>query len=668
MFCSNCGNYLNQDGTCSNCSNVPFQPVSSGSNNSFNKKQKNILFGMASAVFLLLIVLIVQSLFGTATLTDNYDGPVSRTVMIYMVGSNLESDSAIATADISSIDPNLVDLDNVKILLYTGGTEKWHNFVSNNENAIYELKSSGFEKVKIYNKLNMGDSNTLSEFINYGYDNYKTDKYDLIFYNHGGAIDGAIYDDFTNDNLDLGEFKEALTNSPFNSKNRLEAVLFRTCLNGTLEVANIFSSFADYLIASEEVTNGSGYTSVLNFLNDINKNDNAIDYGKKYISSYEEQMNSMFIPLDLPKMYSIIDLSKIKDLNKELNSFISSIDLDKNYSSIVKLRASLFQFGYSYYDDGSFDMVDLYSLIDGLSKYSNKDATSLLKLIKETVVYNWASSDNFYGLSVYFPYRGSKQIQKSFLDSYSAYGMAGSYTKLIGDFSNYSTSNKQSSFSSFSANSSAKIENKNEFSLELTDEQRNDYADSIYILFSKQENGKYKAAYSSDNATLEGNTLRTNISNNLIKLVDKTDNTEVFLMIVERMKEGKKSVTTGAVLTNVDDFNVTGATAFFEFDDNEKPYVSSYIQLGDGKVSGSVIDTNDYQYAAFLASDYKVLDENGKYTGNLDNEGIISGYELKLEDIDFKRASLDDNEDYYIVFKIVDIYGNVYYSDFMHLD
>ena len=70
----------------------------------------------------------------------------------------------------------------------------------------------------------------------------------------------------------------------------------------------------------------------------------------------------------------------------------------------------------------------------------------------------------------------------------------------------------------------------------------------------------------------------------------------------------------------------------------------------------------------FVLSARKILDENGNYTEEWDNEGVIKGVELKLKDVAFKRATLDDNGEYYCIFKIQDIYGNVYYSDLMHLN
>ena len=250
------------------------------------------------------------------------DGDInSRTIMIYMVGSNLETEYEIATSDLKLIKPSDVDLDNVNVLLYTGGTRTWHNYISNKENAIYKLEDSGFEKIKTYSKLNMGDATTLSSFLNYGYNNYHTDLYDLIIYDHGGAIDGAVYDDFTDDNLSLADFKEALSNSKFNVNNKLDAVLFRTCLNGTLEVANIFAPYANYLIASEEITNGAKGTSVLQFINDLELQDTPVDLGKKYIAEYTSMIKRIDpTGISVDPMYAIIDLSQVDALTKEFNT------------------------------------------------------------------------------------------------------------------------------------------------------------------------------------------------------------------------------------------------------------------------------------------------------------------------------------------------------------
>ncbi|MDE5888989.1 MAG: hypothetical protein K2H20_03115, partial [Bacilli bacterium] len=346
-----------------------------------------------------------------ATLNDG-----SRTIMIYMVGSNLETDSKIATSEIETINPESVDLEKTNVLLYTGGTEEWHNFIKNDENAIYQLKSDGFEKIETYEKKNMGDYNTFLDFLEYGSSNYETQYYDLILYDHGGAIHGAIYDDFTNDNLSLDEFKKALEESSFSTKNKLNTVLFRTCLNGTVEVASVFAPYAEYLIASEEITNGKTGESVLNFINDIDENDDGISYGRKFIKAYEEQMENIDpLGFSTVPMYSIVDLSKISEVNKLLEEFISGINLKENYNDIVRIRSSMYQYGYTSFNESIYDTVDLYTLVSKLSKYSSKDADKLLKKIDEAIIYNWSEEKDSHGLSVYFPYNGSPAYQQGFL-------------------------------------------------------------------------------------------------------------------------------------------------------------------------------------------------------------------------------------------------------------
>lgn len=662
LMCNYCGNdlsYLYQNQTVQNDTNK----------NGLSKGQKTTILILLVLVLVLLLIALKLVLDDDEHVTLE-DG--SRTIMIYMVGSNLESDSKIATSEIASIDPDSIDLDKTNILLYTGGTKKWHNFVSNEENAIYELKEDGFEKVETYDKKNMGDYETLLSFLNYSTDNYEAQYYDLVFYNHGGAIQGAIYDDFTNDNLSLLEFEKALDKSDFNEKNKLNTVLFRTCLNGTIEIASVFAPYADYLIASEEVTNGQTGESVLNFINELDKNDDAVSYGKKFIKAYEDQMANID-PLGFKSipMYSIIDLSKIEELNKEMEKYFNSIDLNSNYSKIIKLRTELFQFGYSFYNESSYDMVDLYSLVEGLDDYTSVSSTKVLSLIDDAVVYNWASSKEFHGLSVYFPYRGSKEMKSQFLSSYDKYSNVDSYTKFIKQVNSLSTSNKASSFANFSNKKDVAIDNKTEFSLKLSEEQKNDYADSIYIVFSKQENGKYKVVYSSDNATLDGNTLKTSISNNLIKATDKESGESSYLMLVERNSNGKKSITTSSVLTDVvnsDPFRMTAASAFFDFKEDGTPYVNAYISLENGKASGAVIDSSEYQSVAFITSDYEIFDQDGNYTENWDNNGVISGPEFSFKNLELSKATLDDNGDYYCIFKITDIYGNTYYSDILNIN
>lgn len=701
MVCSKCGtNNVDTAAFCASCGSqlgvvpAPIQnnPVVNNVVTPVNlmqpatKKEVDIKRFVIVGLLLAIIMMMIVFIFVMKKDDDNSsgggnsqdDGLTSRTVMIYLVGSNLETDSAIVTADLNGIVASDVDLENVNVLLYTGGTEEWHNFISNDENAIYELTSEGFIKKQTYNKDDMGDSKTLTTLLNYGYENYKTDEYDLIFYNHGGAIDGAIYDDFTNDHLTIAEMGDAFEASPFKGENKLEVILFRTCLNGTLEVASELDNYADYMVASEEVTIGGNRSSVLSFLNNIEETDSAIDYGKKFITEYEKQVNEID-PLGMGNvpMYAVIDLSNIDSVISELDKFVNGIDVTKDYSNIIKVRGSLYQYAYSFFGDGSYDMVDLYTLVDRIDDYSNVNSDKLKNAINSAVVYNWSNvSEESHGLSVYFPYNGSTIIQNKFLSYYNELDFSDSYVTFIKKISSLVKSNKTSNFSSNSIVDSKSEVTKGEFSLELTDKQVADFADAMYIVFRKEDDGLFTPIYSSDNAYLDGNKVKTRITNNLIKIKDHRDNSSEFIQLVERSKGGVKSLTTGAVAyyfgvnNDLSDWEIASLDFTIDYKDG-KPYIAStaLVDRSSDAISVRYVDINHYDSVEFTSFRYGILDKDGKYKEDWDSNDVKYLFGIKpSEGYELVNVSLDDEGDYYTIFSIRDIYGNVFYSNLVSVN
>lgn len=675
------------------------------------KKESNIklvalLMGLFTVVLFLVAIVIVLGKNGSISFGN---GNTSRTIMIYMDGSNLESQSSIATSEINSINPSLIDLEYVHIYLYTGGTERWHNFVSSDENAIYELKKEGFVKVKSYPKENMGDAKTLSTFINYVYSNSKTNKYDLVFYNHGGAIDGAIYDDFTNDNLKLNEFSNALRATPFNSRNKLELVIFRTCLNGTIEVGNAFKNYADYMVASEEVTNGQTNRSVLNFVNDIKRTDSATDVGMRFINAYSDQMK-LIDPNSYGSdpMYAIWNLNNLDELITQTDIFFKGIDSTKYYNDIVRERGKLFQFANAYADDPNYDMVDLYTLVNNLAPYSTVKPDRFNSAFNKVVFYNWSKIiPEAKGISIYFPFNGVKNAQDYFMSTYDSISVSKNYTAFISNVKDNSRSYKSTSFKKNLINDSTigsegTVEAGKEFVLELSEDEANDYATSLYIIFKKEDDGKFTLIYSSNDTKLEKNKIITKTKNKLIR-APKEEGGYFYLPIIERVSEKKTTQFFLPILTYMDDekYLSDNATAYIGYDKDKNPYVEMAVidptkrhvicftdsedckelEKSTKEVTGQggiVANFDDYNTYTILSSHYKILDENGNYTSNWDNEGIIQGYEFTrkndLEEgedfgnmMDLETASLSDDDDYYCVFKIRDIYGNEYYTKLFSL-
>ena len=104
-------------------------------------------------------------------------GKDTVTVMVYMCGTDLESEYGMATKDLQEMTSATIG-DNVNVLVETGGTKKWQNStVSNSTNQIYRIRSGGVQLVKDdLGRKSMTDPSTLSSCIQYCKPNYPADR------------------------------------------------------------------------------------------------------------------------------------------------------------------------------------------------------------------------------------------------------------------------------------------------------------------------------------------------------------------------------------------------------------------------------------------------------------------------------------------------------------
>lgn len=668
MICSNC-NKENKDGStfCSFCgskliNNIPSTNDSAINNANyqnvkkpFSNKKELITFGLIAVV--LIAILSILFIPGKSR---------SRTIMMYIVGSNLESDAGIVTSELKSIDASKIDLTNTNVVIYTGGTKSWKNdFISNEENAIFELTSQGFKKVKTYSKENMGDAKTLSEFINYVYNNYKTGKYDLVFYDHGGALDGAVYDDFSLDNLSLSDFKTAMESSPFNKSNKLEAILFRTCLNGTLEVANLFSPYSEYIVFSEEISYGRGDENVLSFVNNLTLEDTGREFGYKFLDSYKRQMEHIDSFGTAGVTYSVVDLSKIDKVISELNKFTNGIDIKTNYNEISKVRASMYQYGNT---SKTYDTVDLYSFVSKLSKYSSVDSKDLLDAINEAVIRNYTNLEESKGLSIYFPYNG-KNSRVKYLNVYKGLDFADNYFSFIRSFYTAQNESKSNAFS-FDKNEMVADSN-DEITMQLTKDQHDKLSYAKYIVFKRNEEhpNYYQPIYISDDPVVsDDGVISTQIKNNLIYVKDKNH-----LLNITHTKNGSyETFTTGAILYDktLDVFDKAynrSVDLYFDLKGSDVKPASAKVRYdADERVEGTLLDLDIYNYMETYLFIYKIFDDKGNFTLDFESSPEHTGVGGSLDELNFGKTSLKEVDgEFYVAFVLWDTNGERYNSNLM---
>ena len=493
--------------------------------------------------------------------------------------------------------------------------------------------------------------------------NYKAEKYNLILYDHGGAIDGAIYDDYSNDNLTLEDMSNALKDSKFNEKNKLDAVLFRTCLNGTIEVANVFAPYADYLIGSEEISYGSNYTDVLSFINNVESKDKGSDFGKKFVDSYEEQMDILNPRGSVAQTYSVIDLSKISNVNKELDKFINEIDLEKDFKKVSKVRANLFQYGS---DVTSYDMIDLYSFAEQVSKVTDVDADGLIKAIDAAVIYNKTNEDTSHGLSIYFPFKGKVAAKNKFLGVYKELDFSEGYKKFISKYNNMQTANISSYVINLDGNKSEAAKDGTEVSIQLTPEQMDNSATISYLILQKNKehpNYYYYVYLSNDFDIDENGLVTTKLTNNIPKI--SNDSNEIFFMKYE--KNPKEYYYNAAVVYNlkstiedIDDY-VASADFYYYRDGDELKLSTAKLRTKDERINGTLVDLEKFNYAEVVFSERRILDDNGNVlpTNEWESSPYINAVKYYPKDTKITFGSLDTkNNEYYCLFLITDVAGN----------
>ena len=608
-------------------------------NNSFNKK----------TVIILLIVFVGLCLY--AFKDDNISTTKKRTIMIYMSGSDLESKVGAATSDINAIRPKEVDLNSMNVILYTGGSSKWHtDLVNNTENAVYELKKNGFEKIKTYDQMNMSTSDTLEDYLNYVYKNYKTDKYDLIVWDHGGAWQGAVSDDFNKgDYLELAEFKKALSNSPFKN-NKLESILFKTCLNSSYEVSVALKDYANYLIGSEEVTFAGNIIHALDFLNDMDGDTDPVTFGTMYAESYYA---NTIVKGNLKNKkvmaFSVVDLSKIDTLSEEIGNFFNGIDLNANYEEISRVRNNLLEYGGS--NVKTFDIVDVYHLVDDLSEYSTYDSKKVLTAFNDAVVNCYSTNENTSKcLSIFFPFNGLEKAINYGLKVYKNLAFNDDYYNFIDGFkfkqSQAETSSAMLKLDEGHFTNNIVINNKI-LSLDLTNEEKNDILEIKYHVFMK-DNDDYRLIKTGDNVSIDGNKLLIDLSNKYLKV----NNDYVTLNYID----GNYTVN-GYLMDELKDTKELENKVSYTISEDHK--IANTIEETTGEVVGSIIyDYNDYKLLAFNNDKYKF---NKQFDSKWQDSKEESINTVNKDELSINLGYLDKG-DYYCLLEVRDLNNKVHFT------
>jgi len=363
------------------------------------------------------------------------------TIMIYMNGSDLESDFGAATDDLIEMLESGLDSKNANVIVLTGGTNRWQNAViPANDCIIWEIDDGWLYEVESMGLVSMGDPTTLTNFINYGMENYPAKKFGLILWDHGGgSIAGFGHDEKFNDaSLTLADMRKAFEEAGLRN-NKLEFLGFDACLMATIEMAIIAADYAHVLIAAEDLEPGDGWDYV--FLSALNKDPNmsGCALGEVIVDTF---MDFYGPNSDEILNLSVIDLAKVKPVMQEMGRLMAvASDSMKapegpNFKDLAVRRGITKTFGEGSPRDNYSDMVDIGNMALMLIDLFPNDAGALLRALDKCVVYHRHNSDTeVFGLSTFYIYGGKSEGVES-LRAYSGLNMDNDYTQYLHHFFN----------------------------------------------------------------------------------------------------------------------------------------------------------------------------------------------------------------------------------------
>lgn len=568
---------------------------------------------MKKIISMLLVILIFSLSFVLSGCENEIDVDSTWTIFIYMCGSNLETKNSAATKNMLEMVSKELP-DGVNIIIEAGGSKTWHTDGIENDviNRLF-VNNGKISKISTIEQANMGKSETLEDFLTWGISNYPSDKYGLVFWDHGNGCLGGVCNDenYFFDSLELPEIDNALNTISNKMDKKFEFIGCDACLMANFSTAGLFSKYANYMYGSEEIepSGGWNYVSLLESVindNEIGGKELGINLCEGYYAKSLVSKRSAIATM------ACFDLSLFDELNESFNKL--SKELIKKSKSVEGLRDIAYaaknavKFGGSTDNEGYSNLIDLGSFIDGINNLNGKE--EFLDKLDEFVIYHKAGEQKIStkGLSIFYP----MDVDTFKADKYKEVCPANNYA----DFLTYTFSNIPDETIEF-ANSGNILEG-NEFSVVLENKSLN------YVLSVDFNLVEYDLDDSSDS---------------IVEISLGTDND----MFSEKTSDGMRFYSNFRGVWN----SLNGYKLYNNVVESTEEHI-----IFDAPIRVNNSETN-LRYAFIFDDSYT----NGGYYKIL---GAWDGIDLEtgMSDKDLRELTKDDTIEVYYPYKIIELSNN----------
>lgn len=353
----------------------------------------------------------------------------TTTVLLYVSGSDLESEDGSAWSDFAEAayaDPS----GPVTVLAMTGGCEDWWDeVIPEDVLTIHRITGEGLDTLETLPQASMGSADTLAQFITYGMREATADRYVLVLWGHGDGPAGGVCGDplFDEDYLMPDELKAALEGV------HLDAVIFDSCLMASVEYAQALSGSADYMVASQESTVGTGmrYDRWLGVLmGNPNLDTRALceAVAQTYVQNNDHGRFGEMCTI------SVLDLSCTEAVTEAVEALYAQLgeSLTAQPETVLERRATITAYG-GYEDGLSGDLVDALLVAEAFGDVAPEACAALREALSRMVVFNDVTQDMMglaNGLSLTMPYEGGGWTEPIY-DLYSPLAEESDYAALI---------------------------------------------------------------------------------------------------------------------------------------------------------------------------------------------------------------------------------------------
>lgn len=468
----------------------------------YNQIAKKCLVVDAVRRLTALLLILLLSCTGHAMADTAQAGLPRLTLMIYMTGSNLESDGGAASAELEEMSAAYAGAKGVDVLVMASGSKQWHANVDAGETSIYALQPDGLKKEFPGPLRSMGEADTLLSLLTYGYEHHPAETYALILWDHGaGPMMGVCFDElfpgeYGMDSLSLEELAAALSQSPFAEK-KLAWIGFDACLMASVETAAAVAPYADYMIASQDTEPVSGWD--YSFLRHAGTDTSAVETGRRIIDGYFSSVGETMSTITL----SMVDLSAIPAVASEMDALFGGMSGHVNaeqYPTLTSCRINAKEIANTSPSD--YDLVDLGDLLETYEAAGVASCGDLLEKLLQAVILHRENVEFMNGLSVYYPYYNKETYLAAWEEHTAVETFAPGYGTFLRQVSQIWLGDALADWDTGLNMEVTQETDRRVVSMQLTPEQAAQYASGRLYVLEQVYPDEYRFIYMTDDVTL----------------------------------------------------------------------------------------------------------------------------------------------------------------------